>query len=147
LKDYAGIQEALRALLEATTYSVDVLNVISEAMERDIDYSKMPLINVRLTSTAVELKSISDTYHNIIVMDVDIICFDLSLFKNAATLRDTILKEAIDAVRSNKDFHVDLETSFIGPEISFQAGAPEGNNGHVASATFSVMAECHVDAL
>lgn len=149
LIDYYGIQEALQALLvtgPSSGYTKEPQNVYIEAMDREAVFDAMPFINVRLTEGEVEVRSLPNGYYALLNYEVDVITFDLSEFRKAATVRDDMMGEAQLAVQENPRFHGDLSTSTISPTIRFGAGTPEGAGGHIAVGTFTVTVEAYIDA-
>lgn len=151
---YGDIEQALVDLLTAVDYSstfnadnrVTTVRVINEGMAAEMTLAHMPLINVRLVESYAQLTNIPNGYYEKIQYDVDIHAFDFTSFRNATTLRDGILALARTAVQKARAFHVDLETSSISSKIQFGAAAPEAG-GHVASVTFTVVAEGYVDSI
>lgn len=144
--NYYGIQEALFNLIKDGTYTNAPEKVFIEAMERETSFDNMPLVNIRLVDGTIEIRSLPNGYFFELNFEIDVVSFNLNHFKEAATLRDTLMKEIQDLVISNPRFHADLLTAHIMPNIQFSAGTPEGAGGHIAAGTLSVTAEAYVDA-
>jgi len=148
LIDYYQIQEDLQALLEtgpAGGWTLQPTFVFIEAMEREAVFSSMPFINLRMTEGEMEMRSLPNGYYATITIEVDIISFDLSEFKKAASIRDDMMGEAQLAVQQNPRFNSEIETSSIAPSIRFGAGTPEGAGGHIAVGTFTITVEAFVE--
>lgn len=142
--DYYAIQQALADMLQANVTGVK--SVFIEGMEREVGMlTNMPLLNVRLTESSEELVNIPDGVYERMMFQVDVITFDLSLFREAAKLRDDLLKAAKEACRSNRRFVVGIETSSVQGQTTFGAAGVEGGQGHIAMATFSVLVEAYVN--
>ncbi len=138
--DYTGIANSLAAVLAA----VDGVNMAQyEVDERDLRFDRMPLIDVRPVDADNEVRAGQD-YFTDLTFQCDIYSFDLSSVKEAATLRDTILKAAQNAVRANPAFHVELETSVLGT-VEFTTTKDEDTGSFVAQASFQVIAKAFTD--
>ena len=150
--NYHGISESLRDLmpLSANREAFSTTGFKTrwlEAMDRDLVLDNMSLVNVRLIQADREVRSIPEGYYVYLTFEVDVVAYDFTSFEKAATLRDALLGVAEDAVRANKRFHTDIETSSITPLIRFGVLSPQGAGGHIAVATFVVTAEANVEAL
>lgn len=142
--DFYSIQEALAALFTST--SVTGLKSTSiEAMDRDMSLDSMPLINVRLVEGSNQARSIPSGDYVTAKYEVDVVAYHFTEYREAARIRDVMLTLAIRVVSSNRQFHIDLNTSQAAAEIRFASFSPEGAVGHVALATFSVVVEAYVD--
>jgi hypothetical protein len=147
--DYAGIQAALVSRLSAIDFSslftaanrINEVRVYEEANDVEQTLAHMPFINVCLANTKLAVTSISDHYYEHITFDVHIVTFDLSSFKDAARLRDGLLRLVMNNLIGARAFHQDLESSRIGDEINFGVATPQGAGGHVALATLKVVCE------
>jgi hypothetical protein len=138
--DYSGIAEALAEVLR----NVDGVHMAGyEIDEREIRFDNMPLIDVRPSEADNEIRAGQD-YFTDLTYQCDIYSFDLSLMKEAATLRDLILKRAQNAVRANASFHVELETSQLGT-VEFTTTKDENTGAFVAQASFQVIAKAFTD--
>lgn len=138
--DYTGIAEALSAVLG----TADGVNLSGyEIDERTLSFDHMPLIDVRPSEADNEVR-VGQDYFTTITYQCDIYSFDLSSVKEAAIVRDSILKSAQNAVRANPAFHVDLETSVLGP-VEFSSSKDEDTGSFVAQASFQVMAMAFTD--
>lgn len=138
--EYTGIAEALAAVLQA----VDGVHMAEyEVDERDLRFDNMPLIDVRPVEADNDVRAGQD-YFTDLTFQCDIYSFDLSSVKEAATLRDTILKRAQNAVRANPAFHVELETSLLGT-VEFTTTKDEDTGSFVAQASFQVIAKAFTD--
>lgn len=148
LIDYYQIQEDLKTLLEAgpaAGWTTQPTFVFIEAMEREAVFSSMPFINIRMLEAEMEQRSLPNGYYSTITMEIDIITFDLSEFRKAATLRDDIMGEAQLAVQENPRFNSEILTASIAPSVRFGAGTPEGAGGHIAVGTFTVTVETYIE--
>lgn len=138
--DYTGIANALAAELAAVP---GVVLAQYEVDERDLRFDRMPLIDVRPSEAENEIRAGQD-YFTDLIYQCDIYSFDLSSVKEAATLRDTILQAAQNAVRANPAFHVELETSVLG-SVEFTTTKDEDTGSFVAQASFQVIAKAFTD--
>lgn len=148
LIDYYGIQEDLQALLLAGPvggYTIVPNNVYIEAMEREAVFEAMPFINIRLPSGEMEMRSIPNGYYAVLLYEVDVITFDLSEFRKAATVRDDMMGDAQVTVQETPRFNGSISTSLIAPNLTFGAGTPEGAGGHIATGTFTVQVEASIE--
>ena len=142
------------AWVSFTTIQTDLVNLLTtevtaaqmvkaEADARDYAYHNMPLIDVRIRDSANEVRSGRD-YYVFVTYEVQVTCHDLSGFDEAATLRDTLMASAIDAVRNNADFSASIQTSRIGA-VEFTNAKDENTGAFMAAATFEVITETYVD--
>lgn len=138
--DFNTMEDDLVTLLQGVS---DVELVKKECDERDYNFSNMPLIDVRLRNSTPEVRT-GQNYYVFVTFEVQVTTHDLSGFNEAATLRDTILSEAIDTVRNNAAFSSTIETSKIGP-VEFSNAKDEGSGAFMSAATFEVIAETYVD--
>lgn len=146
--DYYEIEEALIGILsaDATLNSpAMVKSFFIEAMEKDIVVHNMPLVNVRLIATEVEVRA-GQSYYEHINFEIDVSVSNFTHFREAAKLRDDIIGRARDIIQANPRFHVAIESTLLVPLIRFGALSPEGAGGHCALATFSVRCEAYYDA-
>ncbi len=140
-------------MLEYTTIAEALAEVLSHAEgvnlsgyevdERMLTYDHMPLIDVRPSEADNEVRAGQD-YYTTIIYQCDIYSFDLSSIKEAAIVRDSILKSAQNVVRANPSFHVDLETSVLGP-VEFTSSKDEDTGSFVAQASFQIIAMAFTD--
>lgn len=142
--NYTAIGAALKALLVAGNIT-GVKNVYQEAMDRDLLLDNMSLINVRLAEASWQERSLPNGYYAFLGFEVDVAAYDFTSFVEAATLRDSILDAAMLRVQANSRFHNDVNASRLG-NIKFSQLAAQGAGGHVACATFAVIAEVYVEA-
>lgn len=138
--NYNTIQDDLVTLLAAVS-GVELAK--KECDERDYAFSNMPLVDVRLTDGDPQVRAGRD-YYVFTTFEVQITTFDLSGYDDAATLRNTILTDAIETVRNNANFSAAIETSRIGP-ISFSNAKDEDSGAFMAAVTFEVRTEAFVD--
>ncbi len=139
--NFNTIQDDLVNLIAAAVTSAELVK--KECDARDYNYSNMPLIDVRLSDSPNELRAGRD-YYVFTTFEVQITVMDLSGFNEAATLRDTILSDAIDTVRSTANFSASIETSRIGT-VSFSNAKDEDSGAFMAAATVEVITEAFVD--
>lgn len=138
--DYTGIAEALATVLVAA----EGVNLSGyEVDERTLSYDNMPLIDVRPVEAENDVRAGQD-YFTRLTFQCDIYAFDLSSVKEAAIVRDSILKSAQNVVRANPAFHVDLETSVLGA-VEFSSTKDENSGSFVAQASFQVIAMAFTD--
>lgn len=143
--DYYGIQESLRTMLRTAIPEATAKHIFIEGMEREVqNLAHMPLLNIRMTESNEELTSLPDGVYERINILVDVIAFDLTQFKEAASLRDSLLRTAKDACRANRKFAAGIETSSVVGQTTFGAASSE-SGGHVALATFNVLVEAYVE--
>ena len=117
--------------------------VKKECDERDYAFHNMPLIDVRLNRSEPEVRSGRD-YYVFITFEVQITAHDLSGYDEAATLRDTLMSSAIDAVRNNASFSSEIETSRVGA-VEFNNAKDDNTGAFMAAAAFEVITESYVD--
>ena len=135
------VQSDLVTLL--TTEVTTAKLVKAECDERDYAFHSMPLIDVRLRESEPEIRAGRD-YYVFITFDVQVTAYDLSSYGEAATLRDTLMASAIDAVRNNASFSASIETSRVGA-VEFNNAKDENTGAFMAAATFQVITETYVD--
>lgn len=139
--DYTGVAEALADVFR----NVDSINTAGYEIDiRDLNLTQYPLIDVRPADAANEIRAGQD-YVTALSYQCDLYTFALSDAKKAATLRDTILKDAQNAVRANPQFHVDLETSFLGVVEFASTGKDEDVGAYTSMASFEVVAMVFTD--
>ena len=117
--------------------------VKKEADERDYAFHAMPLIDVRLSNSNNEVRAGRD-YYVFVTFEVQVTAHDLSGYDEAATLRDTILADAIDTVRNNASFSSEIETSRVGV-VEFSNAKDDDTGAFMAAVTFEVITESFVD--
>ena len=132
--DYWGIEEALAGLFANLGFKKTFI----EAMERDIIFDHCPLINIRMTQADENPSSVPNDYYMYLTFEIDVITFSLRSFKEAVTLRSSLLGAAQDAVQKNSRFHGDVNESRLGPQVKFGALTTEGAGAQFALATFAV---------
>lgn len=137
---YTAIGEALADVMR-TVSGVSMAGY--EVDDRDIHMANMPLIDVRLVTSDPEIRAGQDYFTDLIVQ-VDIYSFDLSSNRQAAIVRDTVMKDAQNAVRANPSWHIELETSILGP-VELLTAKDEDTGGFEARATFQVIAKAFTD--
>ncbi len=139
--NFQTIESDLVSLL--TTEVTAAQLVKAECDERDYAFHNMPLIDVRIRTSNPEIRAGRD-YYVFVVYEVQITCHDLSGFNEAATLRDTLMSSAIDAVRNNASFSAEIETSRVGA-VEFNNAKDDNTGAFMAAATFEVITESYVD--
>lgn len=140
--NYYSIQTALSALFANVT---NVKKNLIEANDREVILDHLPLINTRLVVADVEERSIPNGYFATLRFQVDIYAYDLSSFREAAIIRDVMIKDVQTAVRSNRQFHGDVSDTRLIPTVSFGALLPEEGPGHVAKAIVEIGVEVYID--
>lgn len=139
--NFNAIQNDLVTLIAAEVSAVKLVK--KEADERDYAFHNMPLVDVRLQESPSEVRAGRD-YYVFVIFEVQVTVFDLSGYDDAATLRDTILSDVLDAIRNNANFSASLETSKIGP-VNFLQSKDDQSGAFMAAATAVVQAEVFVD--
>lgn len=139
--NYNQVQDDLVNLLKNNVSSAK--SVLKEADQRDYAFHNMPLIDVRLRQSNPEVRAGRD-YYVFITFEVQVSANDLSAYGEAATLRDTVLSDAMDAIRSNASFSSALETSRVGL-VEFDNAKDENTGAFMAAAAFEVICEAFVD--
>ena len=141
--DYVLIQENLVALIQTVDGFKNVLMEGSEAEVGNLGY--MPVCNVRMTEAQSELVRIPNGYNEQLTMLVDILTFDFTSYSAAARLRSALLKAVRDKLLENPHFDPQILTSQLNGGVTFGAFTAEGNRGHVAMATITVICEIDVE--
>ena len=142
--DYVAIQESLVALLRDNMPELN--NVYMEGSEVEVgNLGNMPLANVRLTEAASELVRLPSGYNEQITLLVDLIAFDFTSYSAAARLRSTLIRTARGLLLATPQFDSQILTSQLSGGIQFGAFTAEGNRGHVAMATYTVLCDIDVE--
>lgn len=138
--DYTGIAKSLADVIKTVP---GIQHSGYEVSERDIVYSNMPLADVRPVSADPEIRAGQD-YFTDVNYQVDIYAFSLNSTEEAATIRDSLLRQAQDAIRANPSWHVELESSRLGP-TEFTSDKDEDTGTFVAQASAIVIAMAFTD--
>lgn len=117
--------------------------VKKEADDRDYAFHNMPLIDVRLKESQPEVRAGRD-YYVFVTFEIQVTANDLSGYDEAATLRDSVLSDAMDAVRNNASFSASIETSTLNL-TEFSNAKDDDTGAFMAAATFQVIAEAYID--
>ena len=141
--DIDGIAESLRTLLETSV--TDFKMVRYEGDERDENFANMPYADVTMLRMDPEIRAGSE-YVVSATYVVTIIALDLSSRREAATIRNGLIKASQEAVKANPKFDTDLETSKIGPS-EFANAKDDESGAFMALATFEVDVLVFVDPL
>jgi hypothetical protein len=141
--DYVQIQENLVALIQ----TVDGFRqVFMEGSEAEVgNLSHMPVCNVRMTEAHDQLVRIPNGYDEQLTVLVDILTFDFTSYSAAARLRSDLLRAVREKLLENPHFDPQILTSQLSGGVSFGAFTAEGNRGHVAMATLTVICEIDVE--
>jgi len=139
--DYDGIGESLRTLIE--TNVTDFKLVRYEGDERDENFMNMPYADVVLLRTDYDIRAGND-YVVSCTYIVTVLAQDLSSHKEAATIRNGLVKLSQRAVKDNPHFDTDLETSKLGP-TEFANAKDADTGAFMALATFEVDVLVFVD--
>jgi hypothetical protein len=139
--NFNQIQSDLVNLLKNSVSSAKLVK--KEADERDYGFHNMPLIDVRLKESQPEVRAGRD-YYVFVTFEVQVTANDLSGYDEAATLRDSVLSDAMDAVRNNASFSASLETSTVSL-TEFSNAKDDDTGAFMAAATFQVIAEAFID--
>jgi hypothetical protein len=141
--DYDGIGESLRTLIE--TNVTDFKMVRYEGDERDENFSNMPYCDVVLLNADFEIRAGSE-YVVTATYICSVMALDLSSHKEAATIRNGLVKSSQETVKANPRFDTDLETSKLGP-TQFANAKDDDTGAFMALATFEVDVLVFVDPL
>lgn len=141
--DYDGIGESLRTLIE--TNVTDFKMVRYEGDERDENFSNMPYADVVLLRADPDVRAGND-YVVSATYIVSVMALDLSSHKEAATIRNGLVKLSQETIRVNNKFDTDLETSKLGP-TEFANAKDDDTGAFMALATFEVDVLVFVDPL
>jgi hypothetical protein len=93
-------------------------------------------INVLLDKHDMEVRAGQD-YFSALSFEIQLACVDLSSREEAATIRNSLVKEIVDAVRENPLYHGDLESSRT-VEVDFNVASLE-EGGFIAAATIGII--------
>ena len=138
---YNTIHSDLKNLIETQVTGFNA--VLKNADDRDINFNKMPLCDVRLVETNPEIRAGRD-YYEYVTLEVEIVAHSLKSQDDAASVRDSLLSAAMEAVRAQAAFSASIQTSRLGP-VSFMFASDEKTGAFVAGATFRVITESFVD--
>lgn len=141
--DYDGIGESLRTLIEDNVAGFQMVRF--EGDERDENFSNMPYCDVVMQRADPEIRAGSE-YVVSATYVCTVIALDLSSHKEAATLRNDLVKSSQEAIKANPHFNVDLETSKLGP-VEFLNAKDDDTGAFMALATFEVDVLVFVDPL
>lgn len=141
--DIDGIGESLRLLIE--TNVTDFKMVRYEGDERDENMVNMPYCDVQINKIDPEVRAGND-YEVSATYMVTVIALDLSSHREAATIRNGLVKLAMLTIKENSRFDTDLEASKLGP-AEFVSAKDEASNSFLALATFEVDVLVFVNAL
>lgn len=141
---YSDLEAALSSLLVAG--STGATHIFIEGMEREVlNLSHMPLINIRVVESAPEVVSLPNKYHERVQLAIDIVAFDFTSYSAASRIRSALVRAVRDLIVANRQFYSLLDTTTIGPSVSFGASGTRENNGHIAMATMTVLCEAYVN--
>ena len=146
--DYYTIQSDLHTIISAGTYTDGIKEFLIEAMDRDLMLGNMPFINIRLAEADIEIRSLPNGYYAYLSFKIDVVAFDFTEYKKAAIVRDRLMKEVQTVIQGNRAFSANVQTSSVGPKVTFSAGIAdedEDSRGHIAAATFEVVVEVSVE--
>ncbi len=141
--DIDGIGESLRLRIE--TDVADFCLVRYEGDERDEVINNMPYCDVRFSRMEPEIRAGSEYYVRGIYT-VTVMAFDFTSRRVAVTLRNSLVRLAMNGVKTNPRFDTDLETSVLGP-AEFADATDDETKSFVAFATFQVDVFVFVDPL
>lgn len=141
--DIDGIGESLRALLE--TDVTDFKRVNYEGDERDEHFANMPYGDVIFLRMDPEQRAGND-YVVSATYQVVVMALGLSSHRQAATIRNGLVRSAMNSVRGNIRFDTDIETSKLGP-AEFANAKDDDTGAFMALATFEVDVLVFVDPL
>lgn len=147
--DLIQVQENLQVVLQGLTNGGEAAfqHVFLEGSELEIgNISNMPLANVRLLSTEEVLTRLPNGYDVAVNLAIDIIAFDFTSYASAARIRGQLLKIVKDALLANPNFDAQLLSSQWASGVQFSAFGVEGNRGHIAMASATVVCNADVEA-
>jgi len=139
--DYDGIGESLRTLIENNV--TDFKMVRYEGDERDENFANMPYGDIVLLRADPEVRAGNDYVVTASYL-VTVQSLDLSSHKEAATIRNGLVKLSQETVKANPRFDTDLETSMLG-ETQFANAKDNDTGAFMALATFQVDVIVFVD--
>lgn len=139
--DYDGIGESLRTLIE--TNVTDFKKVNYEGDERDENMANMPYADIVLLTGDNDIRAGND-YVVTVTYIVSVMALDLSSHKEAATIRNGLVRLSQRAVKDNPRFDTDLESSKLGP-MQFANAKDDDTGAFMALATFEVDVLVFVD--
>jgi len=141
--DIQGIGESLRTLLELNETEFKMVRFQGD--ERDVNFSNMPYVNIDISRIEPEIRAGSEY-----VVDgtyiVTVMGLDLSSHNEAATIRNRLVKSAMEIIKANPRFDTDLETSILG-NGQFADAKDEDSGSFIALATFEVVVRVFVNPL
>ena len=141
--DIDGIGESLRALIEANVMDFEMVRY--EGDERDENFANMPYCDITILRMDPEIRAGSDYVVSATYM-VTVISLDLSSHREAATIRNGLIKLSQETIKANPHFDTDLETSKLGP-AEFANAKDDDTGAFMALATFEVDVLVFVDPL
>jgi len=147
--DFYQVEDDLRTMLVAGTYTDTIKEWKIEPMERDLLAGNMPMVCINLPKSDLKLITIPNGYYGTLMFRIMVLAMDFSEFRKAAIVRDRILKEVLLRLQNNRQFSALIATSSMGPSVDFAAGIAAQNDvmkGHIASAEFDLIVEANVDA-
>jgi hypothetical protein len=144
LFSYADLEIALKTLISGN--GVAVSNIFVEGMEREVlNLSHMPLINIRIIETNPEIISLDKKYIETITLAIDIVAFDFTSYAAASRIRSALIEAVRGVIAANKLFYSFLDSTTMGPSITFAASGENDGNGHIAMATMTVTCQVYVN--
>ena len=132
--DIDGIGESLRLLIENNV--TDFKMVRYEGDERDENMVNMPYCDIQINKITPEIRAGSEYVVNATYL-VTVIALDLSSHREAATIRNGLVKLSMNTIKANPRFDTDLETTTLGV-AEFVSAKDEASNAFLALATFEV---------
>jgi hypothetical protein len=135
MPDVDDVAESLRSLLATNVTSFQSTHV--DADERTIVFPAMPLLDVTYEDLNPEVLA-GQQYYTELKLVGSIYTVNLTSFKEATTLRNSLLQSCLDTIRSNPRFHADLLSSRLGP-VKFAKAQDEQTKAFVARCDFEVV--------
>lgn len=132
--DYSTIVGDLVALLQANVTGAEKIG--KNLDERDYTFAQMPLIDVRLKKDSPTLTG-QQNYYVEVVLEVEIACHDLSSRDEAAILRDGLLNQVRQTIRTNPRFSGAVDSTVIGP-VDFETAEDVDQGAFVSAAVAQV---------
>lgn len=136
--------DQILADLKTVVQTVTAFNlVLVDGDERDFNFHHMPMADIRVIKDVPEVRAGQD-YVNETTFEIEIVAHSLQKQRDAASLRNSLLRSTIDAIRANPLFSATLESTYIG-EVTFASVTDEKTGAFVAAVTFQVITIAYVD--
>lgn len=141
--DIDGVGDSLRQRIETDVTAFKLVR--HEGDERDETIHNMPYCDVRFFRMEPEVRAGGEYYIQGTYV-VTVMAFDFTSRREAVTLRNTLVKSAMEGIKAAPRFDTDLETSTLGT-AEFADAQDDETKAFVALATFLVNVFVFVDPL